>query len=177
MFLMLCLSCFIQFVADNVDHNLRTLDDLGTFHGMGIIGAATPIKKLSDLIRRDISLTVRQTSTLGQIPVHQRLTFSLKYEELQDLRFEDITRKVNLLKSIMEKVMASTNISYWLYGLILTVSEGSYPGQSMITFLTMIDMQPTNTNCIIHVYSILHFVSKLAAKIQSQPVFTFDLPL
>ena len=135
---------------------------------MGIIGAATPIKKLSDLIRRDISLTVRQTSTLGQIPVHQRLTFSLKYEELQDLRFEDITRKVNLLKSIMEKVMASTNISYWLYGLILTVSEGSYPGQSMITFLTMIDMQPTNTSCIIHVYSILHFVSKLAAKIQSQ---------
>ena len=34
-------SC-IQFVADNVDHNLKTLDGEGTFHGMGIIGAATP---------------------------------------------------------------------------------------------------------------------------------------
>jgi hypothetical protein len=28
-----------HFVADNVDHNVRTLDGLGTFHGMGIISA------------------------------------------------------------------------------------------------------------------------------------------
>ena len=28
---------FLQHVADNVDHNLRTIDGLNTFHGMGII--------------------------------------------------------------------------------------------------------------------------------------------
>ena len=28
---------FMQYVADNVDHNVRTLDGRGTFHGMGII--------------------------------------------------------------------------------------------------------------------------------------------
>ena len=28
---------FIQYSADNVDHNIRTLDGRGTFHGMGII--------------------------------------------------------------------------------------------------------------------------------------------
>jgi hypothetical protein len=28
---------FTQWSADNVDHNVATLDDLGTFHGMGII--------------------------------------------------------------------------------------------------------------------------------------------
>lgn len=33
---------FGQFVADNVDHNLRTLDGRGTYHGMGIIVAVTP---------------------------------------------------------------------------------------------------------------------------------------
>ena len=33
---------FIQHVADNVDHNIRTLDGLNTFHGMGIIAAVTP---------------------------------------------------------------------------------------------------------------------------------------
>ena len=32
-------STVIQFVADNMDHNIRTLDGLGTFHGMGVIAA------------------------------------------------------------------------------------------------------------------------------------------
>ena len=32
----------MQYVADNVDHNIRTLDGSGTFHGMGIITAITP---------------------------------------------------------------------------------------------------------------------------------------
>ena len=30
---------FIKFSADNVDHNLRTLDGKDTFHGMGMIAA------------------------------------------------------------------------------------------------------------------------------------------
>ena len=32
----------IQYSYDNVDHNLRTLDGKGTFHGMGIIAMVTP---------------------------------------------------------------------------------------------------------------------------------------
>ena len=32
---------FMQYVADNVDHNVRTLDGRGTFHGMGIISVST----------------------------------------------------------------------------------------------------------------------------------------
>ena len=27
---------FVQFIADNVDHNIRTLDGHNTFHGMGM---------------------------------------------------------------------------------------------------------------------------------------------
>lgn len=33
---------FTQWVADNVDHNVITLDGQGTFHGMGIIAISTP---------------------------------------------------------------------------------------------------------------------------------------
>ncbi|WAR20764.1 hypothetical protein MAR_014738 [Mya arenaria] len=33
---------FVQYVADNVDHNIRTIDGHGTFHGMGIIACVTP---------------------------------------------------------------------------------------------------------------------------------------
>lgn len=32
----------MQYIADNVDHNVATVDSSGTFHGMGIIAAVTP---------------------------------------------------------------------------------------------------------------------------------------
>ena len=35
-------SHFMQFSADNTDHNLRTLDGHGTFHGISIIASVTP---------------------------------------------------------------------------------------------------------------------------------------
>ena len=38
---------FMQYIADNIDHNTRTLDGTGTFHGMGIIAAITPGTKTS----------------------------------------------------------------------------------------------------------------------------------
>lgn len=43
---------FVQFVADNVDHDLQTIDRLHTFHGMGIIGTVTPGTKLVNYIPR-----------------------------------------------------------------------------------------------------------------------------
>ena len=33
---------FVQYAADNVDHNIRTLDGHDTFHGMGMIAAIAP---------------------------------------------------------------------------------------------------------------------------------------
>ena len=32
---------FLQFMTDNIDHSLQTLDGLSTFHGMGMIKAVT----------------------------------------------------------------------------------------------------------------------------------------
>ncbi|VDI06570.1 Hypothetical predicted protein [Mytilus galloprovincialis] len=56
---------FLQYVADNVDHNSGTLDGNNTFHGMGIMAAVTPgsfgTKTYSEN-RRD----VRANSTAGQ---------------------------------------------------------------------------------------------------------------
>ena len=43
---------FIQYVADNVDHNYntRTLDGTGTFHGMDIIATITPGTRTTRLV-------------------------------------------------------------------------------------------------------------------------------
>ncbi len=43
---------FVQYVADNVDHNIRTLDGNDTFHGMGMIAAVTPAVRKANVILR-----------------------------------------------------------------------------------------------------------------------------
>lgn len=46
-------NSFVQYVAENADHNLCTLDGRGTFHGMGIIAAvANSSKRKYPLISR-----------------------------------------------------------------------------------------------------------------------------
>ena len=45
-------DCFIQYIADNVDHNTRTLDGHGTFHGMGMVVTITPNTKVSRQISK-----------------------------------------------------------------------------------------------------------------------------
>ena len=52
---------FVQFSADNVDHNTRTLDGKNTFHGMGIIACVTPSVNTP-------SIQVRRSSTRQPLP-------------------------------------------------------------------------------------------------------------
>ncbi|PIK46569.1 hypothetical protein BSL78_16578 [Apostichopus japonicus] len=52
---------FVQYVADNVDHNVRTIDGMGTFHGMGMIAAITPEIKRNQHIPRACSTVWRDT--------------------------------------------------------------------------------------------------------------------
>ena len=42
----------LLFAADNVDHNIVSLDGKGTFHGMGMIAAVTPGQQVSQPISR-----------------------------------------------------------------------------------------------------------------------------
>jgi hypothetical protein len=62
------LSC-LQFMADNVDHNIDTLDGYGTFHGMGIVAAVTP----SDPIKKKIP---RLTATMEDVKSVAKINLS-----------------------------------------------------------------------------------------------------
>ena len=53
-------SSFTQWAADNADHNVATLDGLGTFHGMGIISMSVP----NSVIGRAVS-----SGSFGDVPV------------------------------------------------------------------------------------------------------------
>ena len=45
-------DAMLLFAADNVDHNIVSLDGKGTFHGMGMIAAITPGQDVTHKIRR-----------------------------------------------------------------------------------------------------------------------------
>lgn len=49
----------LLFAADNVDHNIITLDGKGTFHGMGMVAAVTPGRKVSRTVLRQKTADVQ----------------------------------------------------------------------------------------------------------------------
>ena len=59
---------FIQYIADNVDHNIRTLDGHGTFHGMGIIATCTPAKQYQRLIPK-LTVTANDIAKVSRINI------------------------------------------------------------------------------------------------------------
>ena len=62
-------SSSLQFVADNVDHNICTLDGYGTFHGFGIIAAVTP-SVTEDVPIPRIKVSNDDVVSAGRINVH-----------------------------------------------------------------------------------------------------------
>ena len=59
---------FIQYIADNVDHNIRILDGNNTFHGMGMIAAVTPEIKGTNQISR-LNILPADIAAIGRVPV------------------------------------------------------------------------------------------------------------
>ena len=60
---------FIQHIADNVDHNIRTIDGLNTFHGMGIIAAVMPRVTATKLVPK-VEVLSKDIMQIGSIETH-----------------------------------------------------------------------------------------------------------
>lgn len=93
-------SEFVQYVADNVDHNIRTLDGKDTFHGMGIIAAVTPGTTQSQLVPRR-QVNAEDISTAGCIQIqHQGLAnqeIEIKYNDIVIQKALDPTANLDIL--------------------------------------------------------------------------------
>ena len=89
---------FVQFVADNVDRNSRTLDGRNTFHGMCIIAAVSPcIKTCMPIPRVTVS-----AEDIGGINIHHFSAADVSingfiYQRLPRLNLKDATGNVDLL--------------------------------------------------------------------------------
>ena len=168
---------FLQFVADNVDHNTDTIDGNNTFHGMGIISCTTPgkIKSPKEIPRVELSteelLSIGHINVLHYTPDQLNSFTSMKFEKLQELRKINTTWKLDILMKIMWPLKSP--MAGWS-GLMQMVCTGNNPGLSNVTFLPMIDLNPSDMSCV---YSTLKFVSKEASRYNRTPVITFDQPL
>ena len=58
---------FLQFMADNIDHNTQTLDGLNTFHGIGMIKAVTPGIKCTSRIIRCVEVTAEDFTRMLKV--------------------------------------------------------------------------------------------------------------
>ena len=168
---------FIQYAADNIDHNLCTIDGENTFHGMGIIAMVTPEARLAPtrLIKR-ISVTSDDIAAVGHISIQsftsaEDILQSMTYEALsaphaQNLRYNaDLIWKASLLMKTPRPLWS---------GYMQMVNKGEHPGKSSVLFLPMIDLNPNDPSCI---YSTLQFVASHATNYGCTPVITFDQPL
>ena len=171
----MAIGSFVQFVGDNADHNVATLDGHNTFHGMGIIAAVIPGAKRSTAVARCSARAV-VNGNLGAIAIHvykeihsSRSPF--RYEKLNDIHRNDPTWKIDLLWKLVWPLRSSR--PGWS-GMMQVVHRDTHPGKASITFLPMIDMNPNDMSCV---YSTLLFVATECKRHQVTPILTFDQPL
>ena len=164
----------LLFAADNVDHNVLTIDGKGTFHGMGMIGAMTPGQNTKRIIPRRNTLEVSiAEKTKVEIIEHRFSSHAHRNINFQELsKYLDCDRRIDILWELSFNFKQAT--PNW-QGMMHTVHRGSgHPGQSSVVYLPIIDMYSRDKTCIL---STLEFLSNLAIKYHVVPIITFDQPL
>ena len=181
------LGTFTQFVGDNVDHNLNTLDGKNTFHGMGILAASTN----KDGIQRI------HTTHIKRQALDQAKNFShdkgVKIVPYNPTSKESSLAKIHFLSTgklmcpDIVKLGPSIDLLWqtsqlfptckrpnWS-GFRQTFSKGEHPGASRVTLLPIINLRSSDESCI---YSTLLYVIDLCNKFDlGTPCITFDQPL
>ena len=138
-----------QWVADDVDHNIATLDGRGTFHGMGIKSVSTPTtstvtRRHEQLVRGENLLKSKALVLNKGVPISQYILpqkpalSSLKMKPIQALQFPyTLPSSINLdltwhAGGLFRSMLGSR--PNWS-GFMQHVSTGSHPGTADVLFL------------------------------------------
>ena len=162
----------IQYMADNFDHNVATLDGRNTMHGMGMMLTVTPFIKHKTIIPR-VKVSKSEIENAGRITISEffLVDHHSYVKHFMDLQVLDADRcQINLL---WKASLGFQNPRPAWFGTMQLVYRGSHPGRSSYMCLPLIDMDPTNIYCM---YSTLKFISTHASKYDVIPVVTFDQP-
>ena len=179
---------FMQFIADNVDHNIVTFNGEGTFHGMGILSATvgngkfntevrlkrpSKLVKIEDLMSKSPAISIRDYIA----PERSKFT-ALKLKPMVELMSPyvlpksvslDIKWKIATLFSKPERPCPNWN------GYMQLMTEDNHSQEAIFTFHLIINMNPSNYTCI---YTTLCYIEDQCQKLDIQtPSVTFDQPL
>ena len=159
------LDMSVLFAADNVDHNIITIDGKGTFHGMGVVASVTPGKQTNHLIPR------RPISELKiEIPILEYRFARHACHEV--VRFLDSDIRIDILWEVSLSFKEAT--PNWQGMMHILHQRSQHPGLSSVKFLPMINIYSGDKSCIV---SILDFICNLAMKHNLPTIVTFDQPL
>lgn len=162
--------------ADNVDHNICTLDGKNTFHGMGMIAAITPKITTYPTVKRD-NVGDIVIKNLGKVDL-------LEYKHAKTILGNILFCKLPILPnaplnklSLLWQISTSQKPGPSWSGtmqIMHSKSDVTHSGKSSISFLPIIDMAAGDMSCI---FSTLTYLNKLAYNHGFPCVVTFDQPL
>ena len=166
---------FIQYVGDNVDHDVCTIDGKHTFHGMGCIACATPAIKTRSVIPRKnvIAGDIKNAGKIDIIygPDVNQNEEKVAFKKLNKFLYNDPTENLDTIWKT--SILFGKPRPSWA-GTMQNVHKGSHPGVASIVYLPMIDLNPSDPVCI---RSTLHYFADHASTHDVTPVVTFDQPL
>ena len=139
----------VQYVANNVDHNIITIDDQNTFHGMGMIATITPATSTSYHIPR-VTVPTEDICSIGHVNIKYFTSLSegirsLSYQPLDLPNVEDPTSAIDALWKA--SLLLRPKRPGWS-GLMQMVLKGEHQGQCSVLYLPMIDMDPSDLSCV-----------------------------
>ena len=181
---------FVQWSADNVDHNIQSLDGKGSFHGMGIISMTSYPRGVQGsfgdnvVVRRQrlkVSDLVRN-SGIPIIHIQDSLSSSLSAVILKPIEEMNFPRVVTSPLDLdlawhcsWHFINNRPNWSGYMQDITGSTLVGDYAPPAQISMLPIIDLNPNDRNCI---YSTLRFVELQASRLNMETAcITFDQPL
>lgn len=180
---------YVQYIFDNADHNIRTLDGYGSFHVMGGIQTVTPHSTLQNRnpVPRNVhATTLSAVGSLAYLPM-------VWYKQPSVVGFSQITAidLSNLSVHLEPNSGQHMRLLDVLWAIVFTsdstVSKPNWNGfmeaahkhlrhdKSALVPLPFINHDPNNQSTI---YTALVYAAKESEKLQQKKVFvTFDQPL
>lgn len=175
---------FGQWSTDNAAHDYCTIDGKGTLHGMGVVLSVTPgnaSARLKPIPREKIKCAKDITSNSGipilpYYPPEETGLSSVKLKPIIELNMANVLPEDIIYDDIWHALYFHPMLRPSWSGYMSNVSSGSaYAGQSSVSLLPIIDLNPNDMLCI---FSTLKFVESQAQILGIvTPVITFDQPL
>ena len=185
---------FTQWAADNVDHNVSTLDGSGTFHGMGMMSMSVytnanfslppgffdevPIKRMQRVKFVKLNAESSVPILAYTSPVPSPLSV-IQYQPwssiISSLPTAFISSNLDLMWHASWFFCHDENPRPSWGGFMQITTVGKHPPPTEFRMMPIIDMNPGDRSCIL---STLSFILNQAFKIGIMtPCVTFDQPL